>query len=491
MKQETKVGIFFVVTIFIIGWLIFKTEKLIFFDKAPKRIFTTNFDQAAGLPKQGKVRIAGVEVGKVLGIQLAGNKAVVTFSVDESVAVHRDAIVSLANIGILGEKYIDLNPGHPEKGTATMGMQLASITTIGLDSIIENIGAIAIDLKGITYALHESIGGENGRMKLDEIMDNLQMLTAEFRAVTQENHGAINRTMANIEGITSDFRERLPVLARQFGELGDRLNALIKENGPELSGLASDARKLAQGFQSTSDNLRSITDKLNRGEGTIGKLLTDETTITKLNEAVSGLTEVFGGIGNMEVRLDMGAASWANRGSGNSGKAGLGIEIARKNDYWYSFEFSSSPDGKVTNKTNYITWTNPETGEHILVPANYHSVNVEQGFNFSAEFNKRIGKNFVLHGGIIDGTGGGGIEYRAFKDRFRLGALFYDFTQREGKENPRSRATASYEFWKGLYAQAGIQDIANKDTRSFFFGGGFRWKDDDIKKMVGLVGMAK
>jgi len=491
MKQETKVGAFFVLTIFIIGWLILKTEKLNFFDKVPKRVFYTRFSQVAGLSKQAKVRIAGVEVGKVLNIQLSGNQAIVSFSVDESVVLYMDAITSLANIGILGEKYIDLNPGHPEKGAATIGMSLASTTIVGLDTILENIGAIAADLKGITYALNESIGGEGGRMKLDEIVENLQILTAEFRAVTQENHGTINRVMANLEDITSDFRDRLPILAQQFGELGTRLNALVKENGPEISGIANDVRKLAQGFQNTSDNLRNITDRLNRGEGTLGKLLTDETTIAKLNEAVSGITDMFSGIGDMDVRLDMGAASWTNRGNGGNGKAGLGIEIARKNDYWYSLEFSSTPDGKVTDVTNYVVWTNPQTGEHTMVPLNYHSVSSEQGFNFSAQFNKRIGKNLVLHGGIIEGTGGGGIEYRSFKDRFRLGALVYDFTQREGKDNPRYRTTASYEFWKGLYAQAGMQDIANKDTRSFFLGGGFRWKDDEIKKMVGLVGIAK
>jgi hypothetical protein len=36
----------------------------------------------------------------------------------------------------------------------------------------------------------------------------------------------------------------------------------------------------------------------------------------------------------------------------------------------------------------------------------------------------------------------------------------------------------------------GVQDIANKDLRTFFFGGGIRWKDDDLKKMVGLASVA-
>jgi hypothetical protein len=36
-----------------------------------------------------------------------------------------------------------------------------------------------------------------------------------------------------------------------------------------------------------------------------------------------------------------------------------------------------------------------------------------------------------------------------------------------------------------------VQDIANKDLRTFFFGAGLRWKDDDLKKLVGLAASAK
>jgi len=493
MKSETKVGLFFVVSICTIGWLIFKTEKLEFFNKKPTRIFTARFDQAAGLPKQGRVRIAGVEVGKIVDIQLASRQAVVSFTVNENIPVHLNATASLANIGILGEKYIALDPGSPEMGVAGPGTLLRSHTAVGMDIILENIAAIAEDLKGITYSLNASIGGGNGRMKLDEIVDNIQMLTAEFRALAQGNHGAINRIVANLEGISFDFRERLPVLAKQFEDLGTNLNSMLDENRPEIKGLTADARKLAQGFQDTSDNLRDIMARLNRGEGTIGKLLTDETMMAKLNTAVDSVNEMLSGMKTMDMRLDMGAAQWTGRNGANdysSARVGLGLQLAPRNDYWYSLEFASTPDGKFRDETQYITVFDPNTGQYVQAPVSVRIMNTEQAFTASAQFNKRLGKNLVVHAGIIDGTGGAGAEFRAFDDRFRLGALAYDFAKREGKDNPRYRATASYEFWNGLYAQAGIQDAANKDTRSFFFGGGIRWKDEDIKKLVGLAGMA-
>ena len=488
MRLETKVGAFFVASICVVGWLIIKVEKINFFSTKPKRLFVASFEQAAGLPKQSKVRVAGVEVGRVLDIQLSNGRALVSFTVDEIVEVHANAVASLANIGILGEKYIDLNPGNPREGLALVGTQLTSHTGVGMDAIMESLGIIATDIKGITSALNASIGGIEGQIKLDEIVDNIRVLASELRGIAQDNHYALNRTMENVEAITLEFRERLPILARQFEDLGINLNAMVDENRPEIKGITSEVRKLAMGFQDSSDSLRNIFAKIENGEGTIGKLLNDDVTIAKVNDAVDNLNEMLSGFKNMELRLDMGGASWTDRGDA---RVGMGITLAPRHDYWYSIDLSSTPDGKIRDETHTFTKIDPITGQPVEVPITSRYIKTERTFTASAQFNKRLGDNVVVHAGIIDGTGGGGAEFRAFGDRFRLGALAYDFTKRDDKENPRYRGTASYEFWQGIYAQAGIQDIANKETRSIFFGGGIRWKDDDIKKLVGLAGVAK
>ena len=489
MKLETKVGAFFVASVCIFGWLILKTEKIQIFNKKPKRAYYAVFTQAAGLPKQSKVRMAGVEVGRVIDIRLDSGLALVTFTVDDVIKVYTDATASLANIGILGEKYIDLNPGNPTQKEAQAGARLTSIVGVGMDAIMESIGKISKDIEGVTYSLNASIGGEHGKSRMDDMIDNLRSLVAELKAAAEENHHSFNRSMANIEAITKDFREQLPVLAKQLGDIGANINAMIDENRPEVSGFIADARKLAQGFQASSDDLKGIMDKLNHGEGTLGKLLTDDATIVKLNTGIDSLTEMLGGFKSMDMALDMGAASWSGRGG--SGRASLGITLMPTRDYWYSLEFASTPDGKITDETQMIAMIDPLTGLKVEYPLSFRRVKAEQTFAVSAEFNKRLGKYLVVHAGIIDGFGGGGAEFRALGDRFRVGALAYDFTKRYDKENPRIKAIASYEFWKGVYAQAGVQDIANKDLRSYFFGGGVRWKDDDIKKLVGLAGAAK
>ncbi len=489
MKTETKVGAFFIASIGVTAFLILRMEKLEIFGKGSRGIeYVTTFDQVAGLTPNGKVRMAGVPIGEVRRIDLKRGKAVVTLRISEPVELYADAVAQLSSIGILGEKYIELNPGTPARGPLQAGQPLASSSGADLDNLMKTLEAIGNDVKGITASLNQTIGGEAGRQKLDEIVDNIRVLTGEFRAMAVENRGSINHTLANVEAISADLRNNLPRLAKQFEDLGRNLNALVEENRPELKNVTSDVRKLAQSFQGTSENLRVITDKLKSGEGTIGKLLTDDATIKKINAAVDNVNELMGGIRTMELRLDLGAARWSKRGDSLTG---LDLDLAPRKDYWYNLGLHSTPDGKVNDAVRTVTKWDPVSGTFKDVQENVRTVTADQSMTVSATFNKRFADHLVLSAGIVEGKGGAGAEFRALDDRFRAGVLAYDFTKRDDKEKPRVRFTASYQFWKGLYLQAGAQDLANKDLRSFFVGGGVRWKDEDLKKLVGLAGAAK
>jgi phospholipid/cholesterol/gamma-HCH transport system substrate-binding protein len=488
MKLETKVGAFFVAALAILGTLILRTDKLDLFGSRSQSKLLTEFDQVAGLSLQSAIRVAGVKVGEVADIQLDGKRARVTLSVPKDFPVYQDAVVSLSSIGILGEKYVELDPGHPEAGPLPGGSVIPSKAGVGLDTIMENLGAISKDVKGVTYAMNQSIGGDQGREKLDEIIDNIRQLTGEFRAMAQENHGAINATIGNVQEMTGQLKDNLPRITKQFEDLGKNLNDMVNQGKPELVGLLGDVRKLTASLQATSDNAKSITDKINNGQGTIGKLLNDPATIEKVNTAVDNVNSMLGGFRSMDLDLDLHAADWTRR---SDSAAGLNIDFVPSHDHWYSLGFNSTPDGKI-GVSSATTTVEPNTGlPNDTVTSYSKTVHTDQTFTLSALFDKRLAEHFVLSAGIIENTGGASAEYRALDDRFRLGAMGYDFQKRDDKPNPRYRITSSYQFYKGIYGQVGGQDLANKDLRTFFIGGGLRWTDEDLKKLVGLVSVGK
>jgi len=261
MKLETKVGAFFILAIGVLGTLILRMEKMDLFNGHSQNKLVTEFDQVAGLNLQSAIRVAGVKVGAVTAIELDGKKAKVTLGLPKDFQVYKDASASLSSIGILGEKYIELDPGHPAAGALAEDATIPSRTGIGLDNLMETMGKIGKDVQSITSALNQSIGGEQGRQKLDEIVDNIRQLTGEFRAMAQENHGSINATMANVQQMSADLKERLPRITQQFEDLGRNLNDMVDQGKPELKGVLTDVRKLTASLQTTADNVSAITDK--------------------------------------------------------------------------------------------------------------------------------------------------------------------------------------------------------------------------------------
>ena len=115
-------------------------------------------------------------------------------------------------------------------------------------------------------------------------------------------------------------------------------------------------------------------------------------------------------------------------------------------------------------------------------------VQADQNFNLSAEFNRRLGKSFVLSAELVEGKSGGGVECRVPENRIRVGTRAYDFSKHYGKLNSRHRLITSFQIWKGLHGQAGIEDLANAEFRSLPVGGGIRRKNGSLKKPTGLIG---
>src|SRR5512133_1022351 len=163
MKPDTKVGFFFTGAIFLLAVLVFRSEKLEIGGKKNQSERFTYFDSVAGLNVQSAVRIAGVKVGDVRTIALENGKARVVVGLSQDVPIYADAFVSLGSIGILGEKFIDLDAGHSAKGLFPEGKPLPSKAGVSLDNLMESLSDISKNVKGVTQALNESIGGEQGR----------------------------------------------------------------------------------------------------------------------------------------------------------------------------------------------------------------------------------------------------------------------------------------------------------------------------------------
>jgi len=109
-KLELVVGLFVLIGIVCLGYLAIKLGKLEMIGGDVYEV-EAQFNSASGLKPGSTIEIAGVEVGRVRGITLNQDRAMVKLAVNNTVKLYSDTIASIKTRGIIGEKFLALSPG--------------------------------------------------------------------------------------------------------------------------------------------------------------------------------------------------------------------------------------------------------------------------------------------------------------------------------------------------------------------------------------------
>src|SRR5947209_14003335 len=268
MSSAAKVGIFMLVILAVLGYFVLKIEDVKLNRRGTKELSAT-FDSTAGLNKKSDVRVAGVPVGKVLDIKLRPDgKAEVSMEIDRDVQLHNNAFARIANLGLLGEKYVEIVPGSPNAPVIpeTQHVELHGTEPASMDDVTNQISAIATDVKAITESLRGVVGGPQGQQRLNDIVDNVRTITEQVRDLVATNRSNVDATMANARAITDSLRVEIPRLANSIEKTANEIGGTVGENRQDVKAVVENQRKLSTDLQTTTENLNSITGQVKSGE---------------------------------------------------------------------------------------------------------------------------------------------------------------------------------------------------------------------------------
>src|SRR5215212_5321213 len=303
MSSAAKVGVFMLVILFIVGYFVLKIEDIDVHRGRGSRQVKVSFDDVAGLDEKSAVRIAGVRKGKVTDIHVLPNgKAEVTLEVDDDVPLHANATARVANLGLLGEKYIELDPGTQttpviqQQGTVT----LRGTAPASFDDVTNQVAAIADDVKAITESLRHVVSGPTGQQRLEDIVENVRGITSDVRALIQANRSNVDATLTNAREITASLKVEIPKLAASIDRVANQLGGTVGENRQDVRVIVENLRGLSRDLQTTTDNLNAITGQVKSGEGTVGKLIYSDEAHNRLTAA---LESVESGVNELKTTL--------------------------------------------------------------------------------------------------------------------------------------------------------------------------------------------
>ena len=255
-QQTARVGLFFLLGL-ALTWVTFETltgGKIL---KDEGYTITAGFESLKELKEGDEIRMAGVRIGEVKSTRLANRRAEAILRIDPDVTIKSDATASIVSAGLIGTNYIGIDLGSND----------------------------APDLVPLAKTRFP-------RSFLARILPFLQSEHAPLAEIRTKTAADLNTIMTQIGALGEKLESSLGSLGTAFA--GDGKNpGLIQK----LDGLVTDNREK---LTATMTNFQQITDKINKGEGTLGRLISDP----KLHdELVATLTEIKAGAADAKTFL--------------------------------------------------------------------------------------------------------------------------------------------------------------------------------------------
>jgi phospholipid/cholesterol/gamma-HCH transport system substrate-binding protein len=247
------------------------------------------FGNVAGLKNGAPVRVAGVEVGSVKGVDFDGADVIVTFELSKQMQprITSQSTASIGSVSLLGESALDVTPSM--KGTP-----------LPRDAFVPSRpapGQLSDVAEGATKALDQATGllrelragrGTVGKLFTDEALyRDIDGFVSAAEAVAR-NLQAGRGTIGKLTVDDKVYRD-LEASLRNLQEVTARVNAgegslgrLLKDPG------------FANSLSSTTANLDNLTGRINKGEGTVGKLVTDAVLYNRMNSLAERLDALTG-----------------------------------------------------------------------------------------------------------------------------------------------------------------------------------------------------
>ena len=260
-RREVQVGITVLAALGVTLWGVTWLKQVSIARKT--RVWHVTFPQTGGLSSSDEVQVNGLRMGSVSNVALTGDHVTVDLALASEIALTRDCRVAIRNIGMMGEKVIAVDlrsTGQPYASRDT----IAGVYERGIPEVMSDLGttvdaitSLATQLKGLAEVMDKS-------GKLDSTITNFHDTSKQLKAAVAENRAMLRETVVNLNAAS---RTAKSLTTDREVELRRTLDSFARS--------ADGIERLTARLDSLRGALQSVSSKIDRGEGSLGKLVND------------------------------------------------------------------------------------------------------------------------------------------------------------------------------------------------------------------------
>jgi phospholipid/cholesterol/gamma-HCH transport system substrate-binding protein len=273
--MEIQVGLTVLAALAILLWGVTWLKQLSL--NRNQRVWLVHFDQTGGLSSSDEVQVNGIRKGVVRDVSLVSGGVLIHLALASEIQLTHDCAVSIRNVGLMGEKVIAvdlLSTGVPYTERDT----IRGVYEKGVPEVMAALGPAMGAIMQLTTELQDIAEALNRNGDVGSTMRNLQTASKDLQQTVAENRKALRTTVDNFQATSKTARSLTT----------DREADLRKA----LDHFASAAEKLdhlSSRLDSLRASLQTLSGRVERGQGTLGKLVQDDRAYEETRAAVTEL----------------------------------------------------------------------------------------------------------------------------------------------------------------------------------------------------------
>lgn len=433
MSAESRIGAFVLAGLVLMAFAIMKLGDFSLERHYPLKV---SFKDVAGLPDKAIVKLSGVEVGKVKGISLVGDRAVVAVAIRRVVEIYKDAQFRVGSTSIIGSKFLQIDQGTRAAGVVPSGAEVLGTDSVSLERAMANALTSAEDL----------IKGLKGTVGKDApMMKNLTASVQNMRELT-----------ANMNDLLADVKPELTESMRRSKDVAEKLDKLLGQTNELMA-------------------------KLNSSTGTVGTLISDVEMKEKVKETVVNLRDASASVKDTLGRMNQFRVYWDATARYENGpdavKGDLGLKIVPRPGHFYFLGGEN-----IGSESNVATGAKVDYEQKNTITAL-----LGWEWPYAQFFAGAIRSSFGVGGRLTPFAGEG------LLGRFSLFAQAYELGRNRNIKNRKFNsqaidAGAEVQVHKWVRVGARVADAA--EVARFQTTANVNFEDKDIAYLFGLVTFA-
>ena len=233
---------------------------------------------SGGIRTGDRVRIAGVEAGRIRSVQLATEEELpvrVEVTIDPEHQVYRGAEARLTADSLLGATYLEIFPGPSSAGPLPEDSFVSGEPRASLDTVFAQLGELSltadetlIQLQQVVADLSSAIQPTLERLQLvlsDRNLESVESLLAGADRTLEDLGTRLAATLERVDVLMADLgaaSEEVPEVARSLDQLTQSLQRAIGPEGERIIELLETARESLEGLDTGQGELGELVDEL-------------------------------------------------------------------------------------------------------------------------------------------------------------------------------------------------------------------------------------